>query len=97
MNASHAQPTIQPNSASKVMCVLIIVRISGMPSSMNAEAIVPELPSPTPLGFAAKSCSPAGQIRGRFRIAPSRIILGPIHHNATPVSARNTNHGFLRR
>ena len=69
------------------MCALIIVRTSGMPSRRNAEATVPELPSPTPLGFAAKSCNPASQILGRFRIEPSNARRGPIHHKATPINA----------
>ena len=82
MNANHTQPTIHPNSAKSVICALIIVRISGMPSSRNAEATAPELPSPTPSGFAAKSRNPASQIFGRFRIDPSRDILGAIHQAA---------------
>ena len=66
--SNQAQPTIHPNSAKSVMCALIIVRISGMPSKRNAEATAPEFPSSTPSGFAAKSRSPASQIFGRFRI-----------------------------
>jgi hypothetical protein len=48
----------------------------------NVDAISPEFPNPTPIGFAAKSLSPASQIFGLFSIAPSSANLGHIHHAA---------------
>ena len=96
MNANHTQPTIHPNSAMSVICALIIVRTSGIPSSRNANATAPELPSPTPLGFAVNSFNPASQIRGQFRIESSRVSRGVIHHKATPAKT-STIHNHQRR
>ena len=74
-----------------VRCELTSVRTSGTdPGSRNAEASVPEFPSPTPSGFAAKSRSPASQIFGRFRIEPSSARRGASHHRGRPTASETT-------
>ena len=83
MNASHAPPTKAPISTSSVRCELTSVRTVIPSGSMNALAISPDFPNPTPNGFAANSLSPASQIFGLFNIAPSSASLGHIHHAAT--------------
>ena len=99
MNAPHTHPTNHPHSARSVRCALTSVRTSGTPSSnRNAEASVPELQSPTPPGFAAKSRSPASQIFGRFRIEPSSARRGPSDQRESPTTASPaTAHGHRRR
>ena len=82
MNTSHAPPTSTPISASKVRCELTRVRTSAPSGSMNAVAISPDFPNPTPIGFAAKRRSPASHILGRFITAPSNASLGHIHQMA---------------
>ena len=91
MNANHAPPTNAPISASSVRCELTSV-LTVMPSgSINAVAISPEFPNPTPSGFTAKSLSPASQIFGLFITAPSSASLGHIHHAATASTANATD------
>jgi hypothetical protein len=58
---------------------------------MNADAISPDFPNPTPSGFTAKSFSPASHIFGLFSIAPSSANLGHIHHAATASTANATD------
>ena len=82
MNASHAPPTNTPISTSNVRCELTSVRTVIPSGNMNADAISPDFPNPTPSGFTAKSFSPASQIFGRFITAPSSASLGHIHHAA---------------
>ena len=82
MNASHAPPTNAPISASSVRCELTSVRTVIPSGSMNADAISPDFPNPTPSRFAAKSLSPASHIFGLFITAPSSANLGHIHHAA---------------
>jgi hypothetical protein len=81
-NVNHAPPTTAPNSTRSVRCELTRVRTVISFGNINAEAISPELPNPTPNGFAAKRRSPASHIFGLFITAPSSAILGHIHHAA---------------
>ena len=83
MNASHAPPTNTPISTSSVRCELTSVRTVIPSGNINADAISPEFPNPTPIGFAVNSLSPASHIFGRFSIAPSSASLGHIHQAAT--------------
>lgn len=56
--------------------------------SRYAEASAPELPMPTPSGFAERSLSPESQMRGRFRIEPSSERRGHIRQSAMAATAK---------
>ena len=95
-DASHAHPAIHPHSAMRVRWEPTRVRISGMRSgSRYAEASAPELPRPTPSGFAANSLRPESQMSGRFRIEPSSERRGHIRQSA--MAATDTATGSRRR
>ena len=90
MNAPHTHPTNHPHSTNNVRCEPTSVRTVIPSSNRNDEASIPERPSPTPPGFAAKSRSPASQIRGRFRIESSSTRRGTSHHRDSPATASPT-------